>query len=145
MRRMAEYQPKSQELVQFANQLKELIEKYGPFELVDDELASSIPAEHIWTGLWLEHQILTNGLFDEPDTYIYMRSHKPCEEPSRTIRVVEIAWYDCPYCEGDENKPEGCDACAGAGNFFVDLDEILEDPSVDLTSEDALWSHRSSG
>lgn len=142
---MSDYVGSRKELVRFASELKEVLEKYGPFEVLDVDEAKEVPKDLIWTGLWLDHQILTNGFFDEPDTYIYMRAKHPCSQEPRSMRVVDVAWYDCPYCEGNENNPQGCKSCSGEGCYSVDLDEILQDSSVDLTSEDILWSRRSSG
>lgn len=142
---MASYIENSGELVQMLAGLKDVYEIYGPFELLDEDEVHAIPKNQVWTGLWLDHQIIVNGEHASDDTYAYYKSAVPWRVPDGQIRVVEVAWFDCPYCVGDENEPSGCRECEGEGTFEIDLDEILTINQHDFTSESQLWSARTAG
>lgn len=130
------------QLVALAAEYLEFQAQYGPFRQISQEAAKASDSNYVWTALSSAGRFLQNGYFEGVSTFLYFLASRPCNGPQQSRSYTTVAWVECKDCDGTELRPEGCEKCEWSGGFVFDLDQIVNSSSIDLGSEEAIWSQR---
>lgn len=123
----------------FFQEYASVIERFGPFEYIDDSELGSVKESFVWSQAEVDDGIhLINGLQQGPAVDHHLRGSQQCNEASFTLDVFEVYVFECEECEEDGE----CEICEGEQMLEIDFARFLSNHGAANANEAILWQQR---
>ena len=123
----------------FFQEYASVIERFGPFEYIDDSELDSLKESFVWSQAEVDDGIhLINGLQQGPAVDHHLRGSHQCDEASFTLDVFEVFVFECEECDEDGE----CAICEGEQMLEIDFARFLGEYGATTANEAKLWQPR---